>query len=452
MSQSYLSCPHCGNPLDLGETFCGECGQPIGHITRSSGAYSFSHPDLKNAHPDHKRTQKKGTHPETQKTSSQSAKQQIANKIPSDNAGRKSTTKHSSMPASLPTGSISNVFPPADALAQRNTSKQARPDQMNNPQSFNRPSLPGININNNLQAFSHPSLPGINNNPQSFNHPSLPGINSNPQSFNHPSLPGINNNPRAINHPSLPEYQITADKSSSFTGISMDGIFQTPPVPDKKTQTHYAFPSLLIICLCLAALVLTSISITAAHMITQQQPDTTQNSTTSTSNTSTPLFTSANKSTASVQAGYIWCSTSCITNGFNIQYPTNWQLNSIADANGVNFVNPDQIDQAIDIKALGQTAETADTIMATDIQTNYMYKSGYKALNAARLTTIGGVTWTTRDLAVKDATGQTENITIYATVYKNDAFIIETQALQTQFAQASATYYNKMINQFQFTQ
>jgi hypothetical protein len=63
--------------------------------------------------------------------------------------------------------------------------------------------------------------------------------------------------------------------------------------------------------------------------------------------------------------------------------------------------------------------------------------------------TIGGENWS-YEIATYQNSGVAEEVMVLATVHGNNAFIIELQAPQQQFQTIDSTYFENMLNRFQF--
>lgn len=149
-------------------------------------------------------------------------------------------------------------------------------------------------------------------------------------------------------------------------------------------------------------------------------------------------------------ANFSWCNQSCTNNGFQTEYPNGWTLNSTPSGNGLLFTPAAQPDVYAAFKLPGQTSDTAQNILANDLQSSFATKEGYTPpLNAATTSTIAGETWVTSAISYTQ-NGQKERVTVYATVQQGRAYIIELQALDTQYDTVNNQYFVNMIGRFQF--
>lgn len=149
-------------------------------------------------------------------------------------------------------------------------------------------------------------------------------------------------------------------------------------------------------------------------------------------------------------AGFSWCNQSCTNNGFQTEYPTGWTLNSTPSGNGLLFTPSTQPDIYAAFKLPGQTTDTAQNILANDLQTSFATKEGYTPPQTAPTTsTIAGETWVTSVISYTQ-NGQKERVAVYTTVHQGRAYIIELQALDTQFDTVNNQYFVNMIGRFQF--
>ena len=64
-------------------------------------------------------------------------------------------------------------------------------------------------------------------------------------------------------------------------------------------------------------------------------------------------------------------------------------------------------------------------------------------------TTIGGANWS-YGIATYQLNSATERVEVFATVYQHKAYIIELQAPDAQFDTLNTSYFEPMLNRFQF--
>ena len=153
--------------------------------------------------------------------------------------------------------------------------------------------------------------------------------------------------------------------------------------------------------------------------------------------------------TATADTGFVLCDTTCTTNGFTIEYPTGW-LQSTPDTSTIEFNSPTQTDVYALFRTPGMTSSNANNLVMTDLTNNYaMKKTGYVAPTSTSNTNIGGANWTYA-IAMYQLNGATERVEVFATVYQNKAYIIELQAPDAQFDTLNTSYFEPMLNRFQF--
>src|SRR5437588_10215959 len=165
--------------------------------------------------------------------------------------------------------------------------------------------------------------------------------------------------------------------------------------------------------------------------------------------TMTPSPSPTPSPTATADTGFVLCDTTCTTNGFTIEYPTGW-LQSTPDTSTIEFNSPTQTDVYALFRTPGMTSSNANNLVMTDLTNNYaMKKTGYVAPTSTSNTTIGGANWTYA-IAMYQLNGAAERVEVFATVYQNKAYIIELQAPDAQFDMLNTSYFEPMLNRFQF--
>ena len=167
--------------------------------------------------------------------------------------------------------------------------------------------------------------------------------------------------------------------------------------------------------------------------------------------TPTPIPSPTVAPTPAPDANFSWCTTACTTNGFIVEFPNGWNQGQTSDKTGVQFLNPSSPDAYAAFKTPGATTSTANALITNDLA-NFASQPGYTAPTTTDNKTIGGTNWTFA-IAHYTLNGQTERIEVFATVYQGKAYIIELQAAESQFDTTYyPTYFQKMINSFQFQQ
>jgi hypothetical protein len=173
-------------------------------------------------------------------------------------------------------------------------------------------------------------------------------------------------------------------------------------------------------------------------------------------------------------AGFTWCGPTCTNYGFSVEYPVGWQLGGTPTNNGIQFTNPAQPDQTATFKALGSTSGSAGDLLNSELQANFMTKSGYVPPQGTGVTTLGGGTWFTTTVYYQSTDGynasvnqqpqaidgynpsvnqRREHVAIYTIVYQSKGYVIEIQAPDPdgqQFTLIYNTYYAAMLSKFSF--
>lgn len=162
-----------------------------------------------------------------------------------------------------------------------------------------------------------------------------------------------------------------------------------------------------------------------------------------------PVPTPTTPPTPTPDPGFAFCDQTCTTNGFSVEYPSNWQQGTTNDGTGVQFTNPSVQDQYAAFKVAGSTSATANQLVDTDLQNNFASNSGYSPPTSSQSTTIGGVTWVYAT-ATYDLSGQTERIQVYATVRQGKSYIIELEAADSDFDTVNTKSFETMLGSFQF--
>jgi hypothetical protein len=118
-------------------------------------------------------------------------------------------------------------------------------------------------------------------------------------------------------------------------------------------------------------------------------------------------------------------------------------------ATTVEFDYPTQADMRAIFKAPGPTTDNATMLLNKDLTSNYASQPGYTAPTSTANMNIGGTNWT-YETATYTLNSATEQIQVYATVYKGNAYIIELQASAAQFTMTYNQYFMSMLSNFQF--
>jgi len=239
---------------------------------------------------------------------------------------------------------------------------------------------------------------------------------------------------------------------------------QITPVP-KKQQSNAA---LIVATICLVLALLAVIGFGALYLTrghnpgraaitptaiptSAPSPTTVPSPTPTATATPTPVPSPTVAPTAAPDPNFSWCTTTCTTNGFVVEFPTGWNEGQTADKTGVQFFNPSQTDIYAAFKTPGATTSTASNLVAADLQTGFASQTGYVPPTTTENTTIGGENWT-YEIAHYNINSQVERIEVFATVHQGKAYIIELQAPDSQFDALNTQYFATMIGRFQFQQ
>jgi hypothetical protein len=180
-------------------------------------------------------------------------------------------------------------------------------------------------------------------------------------------------------------------------------------------------------------------------------PGPTPSPTPSPSPTMTPSPTPTVSPTPSVppaDPGFAYCTDPCAARGFVTEFPQGW-LQSSPDTATVIFNSPTQNDVLATFRTPGPSTDTADVLVTNDLNAHYATQPGYVVTTTFANRTIGGVSWT-YEVATFQNSGVTEQVYVYATISSNNAYIIELQAPQQQYQTVDTSYFEYMLNRFQF--
>ncbi len=245
-------------------------------------------------------------------------------------------------------------------------------------------------------------------------------------------------------------------------GYGMPPVF-TPPPPKKRSNL-----ALIIISICITLALITILAFGATYLLHNNASNKTQSSHQNATATSIPTPTTAPSPspttapsptpspsptltpTATPDAGFILCDTTCISNGYSVEYPSAWLQKPTNDATGTQFTNLSQGDEFAAFKTPGITKLNAGQLVNTDLS-NFSSQQGYNAPTPTPSSnaTIGGENWSYQ-IAYYQLNGQTVRIEVYATIHQGKAYIIELQALDSQFDAVNTQYFERMLVRFQF--
>lgn len=162
--------------------------------------------------------------------------------------------------------------------------------------------------------------------------------------------------------------------------------------------------------------------------------------------TPSPTPTPTTVPTPVPDANFSWCTT-CMQNGYMIEFPNGWSQGGTQDQQGTQFTNPTQPDTYAAVKTPSGGASVTDLLSAD--ASEFSSQPGYQAPQSTQNITIGGTNWSYQTIFYQ-ANGQMEQVNIYATIYQSKGYVIELQASQAQFATAYGQFFSPMLTRFQF--
>lgn len=409
-----MRCPKCGNEVNLGESFCGQCGTPttlpaLPHrvVVAQSGYVPIIPPanDMSIAQPQtpdlHLLTQARDfpTHP------TPSVGQEYKSSV------SQQTGFYHNATASLPFSS---------------------PEHYNaHTSSAHRPSIA------RGQPRSSAGFPGVNQiDPASQQRSPTGAYNVPPTHYNNAAFAGRHGQKNGYR----PEVATTV-----------------------RRQTHQA--TILTICICLIVALISIVGLlsylllktpakqtpsAAANMVTRPTQSIQTKGNAATLPSGTQVYSNMTP-TSLADTNFVWCGSSCANNNFAVEYPANWIPGTVGSGQGVSFINPGQSDETALFKVVepGNSGTTADQMLTNDLQINYVGKPGYIAPTTEHVATFGGHVWSTA-IAYYQGGTQRERIEVYATIYQQKAYIIDLQAPDAQFDGANTDYYLAMLNRYHF--
>lgn len=395
-----MRCPNCSNEISLEETFCGQCGTPVILSTKpidptnqqgllSSGYYSVSSPAS-------------GTFTSGMQPSSNNQSPMLSSGTQQQNGFHQDPTQAMSALPSYQVQNYPTMYP------QHNYGNSS------------------IQVGYSGTGQSIPQMQPIQN----------------------------GNNPRTF-YPSTQTYP-TGQSYGMPPGF-------TPPPPKKRSNIALIIISIFITLALITILAFGAILLVRTNNSTKEQlsnqnatatsvptptlaPSPSPTSAPSPTPTPLPTFTP----TPTPDAGFTLCDTTCISNGFAVEYPNGWKQNTTADSTGTQFTNPAQSDEFAAFKTPGTTTNNAGQLVNNDLG-NYASQPGYNAPTPTPSSnaTIGGENWSYQ-IAYYQLNNQTARIEVYATVHQGKAYIIELQALDSEFDTVNTQYFERMLGRYQF--
>ncbi len=455
-----MRCPTCGNEVGLAEAFCGQCGAPNMPPARATEMMNTSSPRsglLSKYTSDTTNNPNNPNNPNTQNF--QNTRNTNTPFTPTQQQPFGTGTGMPPQPMTYnPNNYVGTTHPPTGHLTQQPPFPTATRPQS----SFHQDATEAISV-----PFSHTNQVY----PTGYPAPIVPGAmppEMYPQQYSPQQQAAFQNGNYAATAPSFQQPTFVTNQ-----GYDPNGRGQITPPPHKpRNGAVVAIVSICIVITLLAVGGLGAVLLLRNHGQTSTANQTTpiatnaQTATTALSPTAAPSPTQTVEPTvtptaaitptvttptpAPADANFSWCNQSCTNNGFQTEYPNGWTLNSTPSGNGLLFTPTAQPDIYAAFKLPGQTSDTAQNILTGDLQTSFASKDGYIALQTAATTsTIAGETWVTSVIYYMQ-NGQKERVAVYVTVHQGRAYIIELQALDTQFDVVNNQYFINMIGRFQF--
>ena len=237
----------------------------------------------------------------------------------------------------------------------------------------------------------------------------------------------------------------------------------TPPPPQKRSNL-----ALIIISICITLALITILAFGATYLIRNNASNKAQLSHQNATATSIPTPTTVPSPsptaapsptpspsptltpTPTPDAGFTLCDITCTSNGFSVEYPSAWAQKPTTDSTGTQFTDPSQSDEFTSFKTPGITTMNAGQLVNNDLN-NFSSLQGYNAPTPTPSSnaTIGGENWSYQ-IAYYQLNNQTVRIEVYATIHQGKAYIIELQALDSQFDAVNTQYFERMLVRFQF--
>ena len=400
-----MRCPNCSNELSSDEAFCGLCGTPI----------------IPSAQP-------------TAMVNPPPTRQGLL-------SGGYNTTISSS-----PGTNRSGMQPPPDnQSATRSPGPQQQGGFYRDPTEA-MPALPSNQVQNYPTVYPQQGYTGA----------PMPGGYSGVGQYAPQMQPFQSGNYTGTIYP-------TGQQFSTGQGYGMPPGF-TPPPPKQHNNL-----ALIIASICLVLAIITIGAFGTVYLLRNNASGKTQTSNQNATPTSIPTPTTVPSPsptptpsptpspsptltpTPAPDPGFTMCDTSCTSNGFSIEYPSAWLQKTTSGSISTQFTNPSQLDEFAAFKTPGNTSSNAGQLVNADLMNNFSSQPGYNAPTPTPSSnaTIGGENWSYQT-AYYQPNGQTERIEVYATVHQGKAYIIELQALDSQFAAVNTQYFERMLARFLF--
>jgi zinc-ribbon domain len=395
-----MRCPNCSNEISLEETFCGQCGAPV--ILSAKPVDPTNRQGLLSG-------------------------------------GNYSIASHSS-----------DIYR-SDMLPAPNNQPPMMSSGSQQQMGFHQDPTQAMSVLPSHQVQNYPTMYPQ----QIYGNPSIPVGYSGTGQYTPQMQPFQSSNDTDTMYPPTQTF-------STGRGYGMPPGF-TPPPQQKRSNLTLIIISIFITFALITILVFGAIFLFRANTSNKAQPSH-QNATATSIPTPTmvpsPSPTAAPSSTPSPSptltpaptpdAGFSLCDNTCTSNGFSVEYPSTWSQNPTTDSTGTQFTNPSQSDVFAAFKTPGITSMNAGQLVNNDLN-NFSSQPGYNAPTPTPSSnaTIDGENWSFQ-IAYFQLNNQTERIEVYATIYQGKAYIIELQALDSEFETVNTQYFETMLVRFQF--
>ncbi len=395
-----MRCPNCSNEISLEETFCGQCGTPI---VLSAKPFNSAH------------------------------RQGLLSR---EYYGGSSPASDTSRPGIIP--SSNNPAPTMSPGSQQQYGFYQDPTQ-----------AMSVSPSQQVQGYQTQYAQQHSGNPVDSNRYSGTG------QYTPQMQPFQSGSDTATMNP-------TTQSSPNGQGYGMPPGF-TPPPQQKRSNT-----ALIILSVCIAVALIAIVAFGASFFIhnntVNKERLSHQNATATSIPTPTlapspsptaapsptPSPTPILTPTSTPDTGFTFCNNICTSNGFSVEYPSTWSQSPTTDSTGTQFTNPSQADEYASFKTPGMTTMNAGQLVNNDLN-NFSSQPGYNAPTPTPSSnaTIGGENWSYQ-IAYYQLNGQTTRVEVYATVHQGKAYIIELQAIDTNFEMVNTQYFERMLAIFQF--
>lgn len=433
-----IRCPNCGNEVNPGETFCGQCGTP----------------NIPPAQP-------------TELMNSQSLRSGLLSNGYNPTPPSLSYAHNSGM---QPPSSPSNTFYGGEQSVPSGPLYPSQPIiGLSGPQQqtgFYRDATEAMsslaaNKNQNYQM-------GYPQQAQGFPGIAAPGGYAGANQYSPSMMPF-----QASNYASPPTMY-----SPPQPGINGQHYQRQPDFPPPQKKQHNTM--LIIACVCLSVAIISVAALGAIYLLhnnakvhnktasrptstvataTVPAPSPTLSPTATSTPSPTPSPSPTISPTPSLDPGFTRCATECASNGFIVEYPTGWLESPSQDPNGFggeqfaasSTNNPSLQDEFANFKSALTTEHTPQDLIAADLNTQFAGQQGYMAPTSSSNAWIDGAKWLNASASYQ-FNNQTEDVEVFAIVYQQRSYIIELQAPDSLFNQINTQYFELMLGRFQFQQ